>query len=103
MKKKKSSLFTIRKKRKEKHPQIIVGADRTSFESVGLTHSKRSGKRSNIELFINPDKNDNRKAYLKKQIIRDFKFLFSKAFKNYQLSDEDIEELKKFLDEKKKK
>lgn len=103
MNKKKPSLFTIRKKRKEKHPQIIVGADRTSFESVGLTHSRRSGKSYNNPLPDNPNKKDQTQSYFKKRIIRDFKFLFSKAFKNYQLSNEDIEEIKKFLDKKKKK
>ena len=40
--------------------------------------------------------------YSRKEIIEDFKFIYLKTFKNYQLSNEDIEDLKKFLDEKKK-
>ena len=40
---------------------------------------------------------------LKKRTIKDFKFNYSKAFKNYELSDEDIDELIKFLESKKKK
>ena len=97
------SLFSIRKKKKDRHPHIIVGGNRTSFDSVGITHSKRHGHRNNLKLKHNPDPQDPRQAYADKQIIRDFKFKFSKAFKNYKLSDEDIEDLKKFLDKKKRK
>ena len=97
------SLFTIRKKKKEKHPQIVVGANRTSFETVGLTHSKKDRRSVNIPLKNNPNKDDERQAYVKKRVIKDFKFNFSKAFKNYQLSNEDIDNLIKYLESKKKK
>ena len=76
----KKSLFTIRKKKAEKHPQVIVGANRTSFDSVTLTHGSKSGHRNNLKLKSNPDPSDSRTAYIKKRIIRDFKFRFSKAF-----------------------
>lgn len=97
------SLFSIRKKKKDKHPHIVVGGNRTSFDSIGITHSKKHGRRNNIKLKNNPNPNDSRQAYANKRIIREFKFRYSKAFKNYKLSDEDIEELKKFLDKKKRK
>ena len=102
-KKKSKSLFTIRKKVKEKHPQIIVGASKTEFQSISLTHSEKDGSKTNIKLKHNPNKNDNKVAYVKRKIIRDFKFRFSKAFKNYKLSNEDIDELIEFLNQKKKK
>ena len=97
------SLFTIRKKKKERHPQIIVGATRTSFDSVSLTHASKDSKKKNIILKQNPNHQDPKKAYVKKRIISDFKFRFSKAFKNYKLSNDDIDELMKFLQSKKKK
>lgn len=100
---KKSSLFTVRKKKKERHPQVVVDANRTSFSTMGITHSSKKSKRNNYPLKFNPNKNDVRKAYLKRQVIKDFKFNFSKAFKNYALSNEDIEDLKRYLDTKKKK
>ncbi len=103
MTRKNKSLFTIRKKKKERHPQIIVGADRTTFDAIGLTHSKRDRRTNNIALKINPNMNDDSQAYAKRRIIRDFKFRFSKAFKNYRLSNEDIEELQRFLESKKRK
>lgn len=75
------SLFTIRKKKKEKHPQLIVGANRTSFKSMDITHSKKHGKHNNLELKANPDKCDDRKSYLKKDIVEDFKFHFTRNSK----------------------
>ena len=98
----KKSLFTIRKRKHSKHPQVIVDADRTKFSSMTLTHKERSSKHSNLLLKSNPNPNDKRSAYLRKQVIRDFKFNFSKAFKNYRLSNEDIDELLRFLQNKKK-
>ena len=97
------SLFTIRKKKKERHPQIIVGANRTSFSSVSLTHSSKDGVKTNIKLKNNPNRKDKLDSYIKRKIIEDFKFKFSKAFKNYKLSPEDIDELMEFLNSKKKK
>ena len=99
----KKSLFTIRKKKNEKHPQVIVGADKTTFDSVGLTHSKKDRRSYNIPLKNNPNKSDDRQAYVKKRIIKSFKFNFSKAFKNYELSNDDIDSLIDFLKSKKKK
>ena len=100
--KKSKSIFTIRRKRNERHPQIIIDANKISFKSMSLTHSKKSGNRNNIALIKNPNRNDKRKAYVSKRIIENFKFLYSKAFQNYVLSNEDIEELIKFLESKKK-
>ena len=97
------SLFSIRKKKKDKHPHIVVGGNRTSFKSIGITHSKKHGRRNNIKLKNNPNPKDPRQAYANKQVIQDFKFKYSKAFKNYKLSNEDIDELIEFLNKKKRK
>ena len=99
----KKSLFTIRKRKRSKHPQVIVDADRTKFSSMTLTHSRGDRKHRNIRLKDNPNANDKKDAYISRRIIRDFKFNFSKAFKNYKLSDDDIDELIKYLQSNKKK
>ena len=96
------SLYTIRRKKHAKHPQIIVEANKIRFKSVTLTHSKGKRKRRNIPLKQNPNPNDKRQAYYSKQIIKDFKFNYTKAFKNYSLSNDDIDELIRFLESKKK-
>ena len=98
----KKSLFTIRKKKHAKHPQIIIFANRIAFKSLTLTHSKGKRRTRNIPLKINPNSKDNRKSFVSKKIISDFKFNYSKAFSNYSLSNEDIDELIRFLESKKK-
>ena len=98
----KKSLFTIRKKKHAKHPQIIVFANRIKFRSMTLTHSSGRRKKRNLKLNTNPNPKDKRKAFVSKSIIEDFKFNYTKAFKNYELTNEDIEELIRFLESKKK-
>lgn len=100
------SIFTIRKRRKTRHPQIIVDADKTKFKSVTLTHSKTKDKKYptkiNIELPDNPDQCDDSISYFARRIITDFKFNYSKEFQNYKLSDRDIEVITEFLKSKQK-
>lgn len=98
----KKSLFTIRKKKKEDHPQIIIDANKTKFSSLPLTHSKKQGFRKNIELETNPNPKDAAKAYVSKRMVTDFKFRFSKAFKNYKLSDNDARKILVYLKNRKK-
>lgn len=70
---------------------------------MNLTHSKDSNHRKNIPLTSNPNQKDNKPSYVRKQVVDDWKFNFSKAFKNYNLSDKDIEKLIQYLEKKKKK
>lgn len=100
---KNKSLYSIRKKKHTKHPFVIVGYNKTKFKAMGITHSKKSGHRNNFKLNNNPNKKDKRETYLKRQVIEDFKFNFSKAFKDYKLSDSDINNLINYLENKKKK
>lgn len=96
------SIHTIRRKKHEKHPLIIVFADKTKFGGLGLTHSDKSGHSKNIPLKRNPDPNDIKPSYAKKKIIYGYKFNFSKAFANYKLSEEDAKMLLEFIENKKK-
>lgn len=96
------SIFTIRKRRKTRHPQIIVDADRTKFKSVTLTHDKNKHGHATELLPDNPNKMDKEKSYFVKRILHDFKFNYSKEFQNYKLSDEDIEVITEFLKSKQK-
>ena len=97
------SLFSIRIKKKERHPQIIIDADKTTFSSMRITHSSHHVKRNNFELLHNPNPADKKKAYLRKEIIKDYKFKYSKQFKNYKVANEDKARLIEFLKNKKKK
>ena len=102
-KKRFKSQFSIRKYNKARHPQIILEANKTKFHSTSLTHASKNRRKPNIPLKKNPDSSDKRKAYYQRRIIEDFKFRYSKAFNNYQLSNGDIDELIKFLESKKKR
>ena len=59
-------------------------------------------KQRNKKLKQNPNPIDDKNAYVSRHLIDDFKFNYSKAFKNYVLSNEDIDELINFLESKKK-
>ena len=96
------SFLSVRGKKHAKHPQIVVKTSRTRFGSVTLTHSKGKRKSKNIPLPDNPNEKDLEKSYFSKRIVEDFKFNFTKMYKNYTLSNEDIDVLIKFLEEKKK-
>ena len=98
----KKSIFTIRKKKHAKHPQVIVYADRIIFKSLTLTHSRGRRRKRNIPLKFNPNPQDKKSAFVSKTTIKDFKFNYSKAFKNYRLSDDDIIALIAFIEPKKK-
>ena len=97
------SLFTVRKKKHAKHPQVIVDANRTKFKSMTLTHTKGRKRHWNIKLSKNPNPNDKKDSYVSKKVLEDFKFNFSKAFNNYNISNEDIDMLIAYLESKKKK
>ena len=99
MKNKNKSMYSIRNKKKAKHPFIIVGVNKIKFKAMGITYSKRSGQ-NNLRLINNPNKDDKEPSYLKRQVIEDFKFNFSKAFNNYKLSNEDIDLIIDYLNKK---
>ena len=99
----KKSLYTFRKKIGERHPRLVVWADKTTFWTLSLTHSKKNGIKNNIPLNHNPNKNDTRQAYVQRKVYKDYKFCFTKAFTNYVLSDEDLKMILQFLKTKKKK
>ena len=63
------NLFTYRSRKHDKRPNIIVGANRTQFRSMGLT-SKKSGNHNNFPLLVNPEENSKYdKAHLKKELL----------------------------------
>ena len=96
------SLYTVRKKKHEDHPQVIVDSNRTMFTSLEVTHSKGRKKHWNVPLNDNPNPDDEKQSYFVKKFIEDFKFNYSKAWKNYKLSDKDIEQIIEFLKTKQK-
>ena len=102
-KKKPKSLFTVRGKKHERHPQVIVGASRTQFESLSITHSKKHGRVNNIPLDGNPQDGQKDPSYVeKKKAIKDFKFNYTKLYRNFRLTDDDIDKIVDFIQKKRK-
>lgn len=102
-KKKPKSLFTVRGKKHERHPQVIVGASRTQFESLSITHSKKHGRVNNIPLDGNPQDGKKDPSYVeKKKAIKDFKFNYTKLYRNFRLTDDDIDKIVDFIQKKRK-
>ena len=70
---------------------------------MGLTSAKKSGGHYNIPLKINPQKNINKKSYLRKSIDYDRKNKFSEILDEYNLSKEDKDYIIEYVNKHKKK
>lgn len=106
-----SSLFTFRRyKKKEggdikkaKHPKLIIDETKTDLGFMGLTESPKRGHHKNIELKQNPQKGKTGKAFIREEVRYDKKRNFSEVLEDYKLSEEDKQEIIKFLNKKKKR
>lgn len=72
------------------HPHYILGETKNTYTSIGITHSRKNGKHYNHKLENNPNQNDRRTSYMKKNIeTTNKRFYTAYSYKNYQLSKED--------------
>lgn len=73
------------------HPHYIVGEDEKTYSSIGITHNpKQDEKHRNYPLQNNPNRNDTRQSYMKKNIETSNKYFYTfYPYKNYKLSKED--------------
>ena len=108
---KKSSLFKFRrykkleggKKRKAKHPKLIVDETETEYGFMGLTEESKSGHHSNLMLTKNPKRGDKREAYIRKELRYDNQDNFGKVLEDYNLSQADKQAIIKYIKKRKKK
>ena len=106
-----SSLFKFRKykkveggkKKKGKHPKLIVDETNEEFGFMGLTESPKRGNHKNIPLSKNPKKGDKRPAYIRNELRYDKKSAFQEILKDYELSNKDIDKIIKYIEKHKKK
>ena len=80
---------------RRKHPAYIIKSNNKDyFELRILSHSKKYI--DDIELLINPNPNDNSKAYIqKKKYVETNKKPFGKKLSKFKLSNHDKKKLKK--------
>ena len=79
------------------HPTYVYGESGNEYKYLGITHSSKSGHKKNYELSKNPNPNDTRKAYVRKQAQKDKKSLFESPLKGWSFSSKDKQNLKKYM------
>jgi len=103
-------LFTFRKydkieggkRKRAKHPKLIVDKKGNKFGFMGLTESPKRGHHKNIEI-NNPQKNKSGKSYIRNELRYDDKKHFSEQLKNYKLHNEDYVKIIDKVNKHKKK
>lgn len=90
------------KKKKAKHPKLIVDENQREYGFMGLTESKKRGHHNNIPLHKNPQKGNKNKSYLRTELRYDDKGNFGKVLSDYKLSNIDKIKVKEFVEKKKK-
>ena len=103
-------LYVFRKYRKKqgkknvKHAKLIVDSTNNEFGFMGLTTSPYKGKHhKNLKLKQNPQIGNKRQSYLRRKIEYDQKEMFEEILKNYNLSKEDINFIKTYVEKHKRK
>lgn len=90
--------------KKSRHPKLIVDEDEKKYGFMGLTKDSHSGHHANIPLKKNPQKNNKKQAYLRKELRYDDKTNFEKdILSDYTLSEEDKQTVLKYFEKYKKK
>ena len=108
---KKSNLFTFRKykkieggkKKRGKHPKLIVEENGDIFGFMGLTEAEKQGHHKNIPLSKNPKRGDTRPAYIRKEICYDNSDNFYGILEDYNLTSKDKQAILEWLRKKKGK
>jgi len=103
-------LFTFRKydkieggkRKRAKHPKLIVDKKGNKFGFMGLTESPKRGHHKNIEI-NNPQKNKSGKSYIRNELRYDDKKHFSEPLKNYKLHNENYVKIIDKVNKHKKK
>ncbi len=91
------------KKKKAKHPKLIVEQDKSTVGFMGLTESEKRGHHKNIELEDNPKTGETGKAYIRKEVRYADLGEFGEILKNYNLSERDKKKIIEYLKKLKKK
>lgn len=77
------------------HTMFVFGETEDEYRAIGFTHREETFGRKNMPLIKNPKRGDNRPSYARNGIIADSKRSFSKKkAKNYQISEEDMPNIK---------
>ena len=71
------------------HPHYIYGQTGNKYQSIGITHAKKTKGTLNIPLKQNPDRSDQRPAYVRPMLTNEKKENYGKRLDGLGLGDED--------------
>lgn len=94
----------FRHHKKSKHNTLVVGEDNKNYDYIKVTHTPKRDKTHKNNSFIkNPNKKDKSPSYYENKVRIDVKSNFhEKPIRSWVLSEEDFNQLIKFLKSKKK-
>ncbi len=87
----------IRKSKATGHPAYIFAQEGNDFKFLGITHSPMTEGNANIELSVNPNRSDKRKAYVIKKSKRDRTNKFGAKSKTMKIAKKDKSKIRDFL------
>lgn len=103
-------LYVFRKYKKKqgkknvKHAKLIVDSTNNEYGFMGLTSSPAKGKHHrNLKLKQNPQIGSEGQSYLRRKIEYDQKEMFDEILRNYNLSNEDIDFIKSYVEKHRRK
>lgn len=94
------------KRKKAKHPKLIVEKDNDQYGFMGLTESPKRGNHKNLPLSKNPQKGKSHPAYIRGELRYDSTKHFGEILADYRLSKKDQQRVLDYaakLKQKKKK
>ena len=92
------------KRKRAKHPKVIVERIGSQYGFMGLTESPKRGHHSNIPLSKNPQKEKAKeRAFVRKELRYDNTSNFSEILRNYNLSSKDKKTILNFVKKLKQK
>ena len=103
-------MFTFRKynkteggkKKKGKHPKLIVDKKGNQFGFMGLTESKKRGRHNNVPI-KNPQQGNSAPAYIRDELRYDHKDFFGEPLADYELHESDLNKILFILNKRKEK
>ena len=90
-------------KKKARHPKLIIEVTDDEYIFMGLTESEKKGRHKNIELIPNPKAGDTRRAFVRKELRVDSQKQFSEILSQYELSEDSLNKIANYLENKNKK
>ncbi len=85
------------------HPQYIYDEDGTKYKIIGITSAKNTNGVLNVELDVNPEPKNTKKAYIRPKPDSENKGAFGERLKGWRFVESDKKKVRNVIDGYKKK